>query len=72
MTEEAFETKDILWAQLLKRVFEIDVLQCPFCKGRRKLIAFITETPVIRVLSGSLKNPKTCWTGGLAISRDGW
>ena len=30
----------------MKRVFEIDVLECPFCKGRRKRIALITEAPV--------------------------
>ncbi|MHC4945656.1 MAG: transposase [Planctomycetota bacterium] len=30
------------WAELLKRVFKVDVLHCPFCKGRRRLIAFIT------------------------------
>jgi len=38
------------WAALLKRVFKIDSLLCPSCKGRRKLIAFITEAPVIRAI----------------------
>ena len=40
------------WAQLLKRVFGIDALECPNCpKGRLQLIAFIT-TPnaIIRIL----------------------
>jgi hypothetical protein len=31
------------WAELLKRTFEIDVLQCPSCSGRMKLIALVTE-----------------------------
>jgi hypothetical protein len=45
------------WAELLKRVFSIDVLQCPFCQGRRKLIAFITEAPVIRAILQCLDFP---------------
>ena len=36
------------WAKLMQRVFEIDVLQCPKCKGRMQRIAFITERSVIR------------------------
>ena len=36
------------WAQLMHRLFEIDVLQCPKCKGRMQRIAFITERSVIR------------------------
>ena len=36
------------FAKLMQRVFEIDVLQCPKCKGRMQRIAFITERSVIR------------------------
>ncbi|MBU0755213.1 MAG: ATP-dependent helicase HrpA [Planctomycetes bacterium] len=45
------------WAQLMKRVFKLDVLECPFCKGRQKLIAFITEAEVIRALLTCLGLP---------------
>jgi hypothetical protein len=45
------------WADLLKRVFALDVLQCPYCHGRRKLIAFITEAPVIRAILECLDLP---------------
>jgi hypothetical protein len=31
------------WADLLKKVFAVDVLACPECGGRLKLIAFIAE-----------------------------
>jgi len=31
------------WAQLLARTFEIDVLECPDCKGRMKLLAVVTD-----------------------------
>jgi hypothetical protein len=36
------------WAELMKRVFEIDVLVCPYCEGKRKLIAFLTDGLVVR------------------------
>jgi hypothetical protein len=36
------------WADLLKRVFEIDALRCPGCGGRMRLIAAITEPSVAR------------------------
>jgi hypothetical protein len=29
------------WAMLLKRVFEVDPLECPHCGGRMKIISFI-------------------------------
>ncbi len=32
----------------MKRVFELDVLVCPHCQGRRSLIAFLTDGPVVR------------------------
>jgi hypothetical protein len=39
------------WAELLRRVFEIDVLVCPHCGGARRLLAAITAPESIeRVL----------------------
>jgi hypothetical protein len=38
----------LTWAQLLLRVFRIDVLECPHCGSRRRLIALITDPPVVR------------------------
>ena len=35
------------WAELLKRVFLIDVLSCPFCGERRSVIALITKPEAI-------------------------
>jgi hypothetical protein len=31
------------WAQLLKRTFDFDVLCCPSCGGRMKLLAMVTD-----------------------------
>ena len=36
------------WAQLLKRVFDIDIERCPHCDGQLKLIAAIEEPAVIQ------------------------
>jgi len=38
----------IPWAELLAKVFEIDVLACPECGGRMQLIAFIAEPAVAK------------------------
>ncbi len=42
----------LTWAQLLKRVFGIDALDCPACEGGRlKLVSFITEhNTIVRIL----------------------
>ena len=37
----------LTWAQLMLRVFAADVLECPRCKGRRRLLAVITDPAVI-------------------------
>ena len=38
------------WAELLLRVFRIDLLECPHCHGRCRVIALITDPPVIRAI----------------------
>jgi hypothetical protein len=39
------------WAALIKRVFEIDPMLCPFCAGEMRIVAFITEhASVARIL----------------------
>jgi len=37
-----------LWAVLLKKVWDIDVLKCPKCGGEMKVISFIEQPSVIR------------------------
>ena len=36
------------WAELLQRVFAVDVLACPNCGGRMRLIATIEDPRVVR------------------------
>jgi hypothetical protein len=42
------------WAELMKRVFAIDVLVCPHCDGTRKLIALLTDGVVVRKILAHL------------------
>jgi hypothetical protein len=42
------------WADLLKRVFGDDVLQCP-CGGRRKMVAFIPGPQMAQEILAALK-----------------
>jgi hypothetical protein len=36
------------WAELLKRTFAVDVLECPKCNGRMRLLAMLTDPGSIR------------------------
>jgi hypothetical protein len=40
------------WALLLRRSFSVDVLECPKCRGRLRVLAVVTERePVARILA---------------------
>jgi hypothetical protein len=45
------------WAELLKRVFAVDVLRCHLCGGRREVLALVTEGPVVRAILECLGLP---------------
>jgi hypothetical protein len=47
----------LLWAQLLQRTFGLDVLQCPKCGGRMKLVAAIMDPVEIARLCENLGEP---------------
>ncbi len=45
-------TPRVDWARLLRRSFDVDVTQCPRCRGRVRVLAVITERePVQRILT---------------------
>jgi hypothetical protein len=52
---EAARTYRIPWADLLAKVFEIDVLACPECGSRMMLIAFIAEPTVAKRILDHLR-----------------
>ncbi|MGH7711953.1 MAG: hypothetical protein ACREOG_11755 [Gemmatimonadaceae bacterium] len=40
------------WAELLRRIYEVDPLTCPACGGAMRILAFLTEGAVIdRILA---------------------
>ncbi|HUF75593.1 MAG TPA: hypothetical protein VMM35_04910, partial [Longimicrobiales bacterium] len=43
--------------RILKRVFAIDALTCPYCGGPRKLIALLTDGLVVRQILAHLRLP---------------
>jgi len=36
------------WARLIKKIYELDPLTCPKCKGSMRIIAFIEDYKVIK------------------------
>jgi hypothetical protein len=42
------------WADLMRRAFGVDVLHCPHCGGRLKLLAAVMSPPAIRAVLASL------------------
>ena len=59
--EDAVETftrqARLSWAKLIRRVYEVDPLLCPFCGGQMKILAFITDFATARAIRRSLKLP---------------
>ena len=45
------------WADLLRRTFAIDVLECPECGGRLRLLAIIAHPPTIAAILRHLGLP---------------
>ncbi len=46
-TSQAFDSRRYTWAQLMRRVFEFDVLVCHWCGGARRVLTFLTDPIVI-------------------------
>jgi hypothetical protein len=49
----------IPWAELFRRVFKEDVLQCARCGGRMEVISFLTEPAPIKAILASVGLPST-------------
>lgn len=45
------------WTDLMRRAFGVDVLQCPHCGGRLRLLAAVVSPPAIRAILTSLGLP---------------
>ena len=42
----------------VKRIYEVDPLECPRCKGQMRIIAFVQEPNAIKALMKSLGLPE--------------
>ena len=51
--------KGTSWAELLRRVFAVEVLVCRFCGGERRIIAEVEEGPIARKILAHLGLPAT-------------
>ena len=45
------------WASCMKRIFEVDPLECPKCKAQMRIIAFVQDTGEIRKIMQALAIP---------------
>lgn len=43
------------WAEMIRKVYETDPLQCPECQGQMRIIAFLTDYPVVDRILNHLK-----------------
>jgi len=43
------------WTEMIRKVYEVDPLLCPHCGGTMKVIAFITDFPVVDKIINHLK-----------------
>ena len=48
MTESGPVNARAAWARLIRKVYEVDPLECPRCKGPMRVIALIEDPGVIR------------------------
>ena len=43
------------WAEIRRKVYEVDPMACPKCGGQMKVIAFLTDYPVVDRIINHLK-----------------
>ena len=54
---DAAPGKNMTWAELIRRVFEVDVLECPDCGGPMRILAAIQTPKAIRDILNHLGLP---------------
>jgi hypothetical protein len=43
------------WAEMIRKVYEVDPLTCPKCQGQMRIIAFLTDYAVVDRIIDRLK-----------------
>jgi hypothetical protein len=57
-TEEQKTAPSVSWATCMKRLFEINPLECPRCKSQMRLLAFLTNEHEIFKIADALRIPR--------------
>lgn len=57
-TQEQITEPSVSWAACMKRVFEINPLECPRCKATMRIVAFLTNEREILKIADSLRIPR--------------
>jgi hypothetical protein len=57
VTSDSTPEIGVSWAALIKKVYEIDPLLCPYCGGKMKIIAFITEHATVTHILQHIRIP---------------
>jgi hypothetical protein len=74
--EPAQRPRRLPWAELLRRVFAVDVLECPSCGGRMRLLAAIQPPDVTRAILDCLELPSRAPPTAAAVpesdAAEGW
>ena len=53
--EDDYKGTNKSWSRLIKKIYEVDPLICPKCKGQMRIIAFIF-LPILFILFGKYNN----------------
>ena len=74
--EPALRPRRLAWAELLRRVFAVDVLECPRCGGRMRLLAVIQPPDVAQAILDCLdlssRAPPTAAAAPDSENAEGW
>jgi len=71
--EQTLRPRRLAWAELLRRVFAVDVLECPRCGGRMRLLAAIQPPEVTQAILDSLELPSRAPPTAPAVpDSEGW
>jgi hypothetical protein len=48
--DETSPARRTAWARLIQKIYQVDPLTCPKCKGAMKIISFIDQSEVIKAI----------------------
>jgi hypothetical protein len=55
--DEFTRSSRLSWAKLIRRVYKVDPLLCPFCGAQMKIVAYIVDLATAKAIRESLELP---------------